>query len=120
VAMFGKTMKTARISKGLTLRELGAKVDYPISALSEIENGTRRMPDNEQLLLKTTQLLGIDLSQAKDEIEVDSFKCYPYRLIRIFRSNEKLAESFFKAIENISDDELVIIFMDILKKIKED
>lgn len=36
---FGKRLKKARIKRGVTVQELGAKIDYSPSTISNVENG---------------------------------------------------------------------------------
>ena len=52
---------TARLSKGLTLRELAARVGMPYSTLSKLENG--KMSFTYDKLIRLAQGLGIDLQE---------------------------------------------------------
>jgi transcriptional regulator with XRE-family HTH domain len=106
---FGKTLKAARIKAGLSLRKLGEAVGYPFSALSEIENGTRGMPGDMAVLAKITNILGISLSEAKREIEMDETRREPSRLENIFRNNEEFAAEFCRETDPLSDEELLAV-----------
>jgi transcriptional regulator with XRE-family HTH domain len=104
---FGKTLKAARIRAGLSLRRLGAAAGYPFSALSEIENGTRRMPDNPALLARVAGLLGIDLPEARRELELDWARRKPLRLEHLLRNYPEFAAEFYRATDHMGDEELL-------------
>ena len=54
---FGETLKKERVSKKLTLRELGSKVGISVSYLSDIEHGRKNPPDLE-VVRKMEDFLG--------------------------------------------------------------
>jgi transcriptional regulator with XRE-family HTH domain len=57
----GQALHTARLAKGLTLRELAARVGMPYSTLSKLENG--KMSFTYDKLIRLAQGLGIDLQE---------------------------------------------------------
>ena len=57
----GLALHAARLSKGLTLRELAARVGMPYSTLSKLENG--KMSFTYDKLIRLAQGLGIDLQE---------------------------------------------------------
>ncbi len=57
----GQALHSARLSKGLTLRELAARVGMPYSTLSKLENG--KMSFTYDKLIRLAQGLGIDLQE---------------------------------------------------------
>ena len=70
--MIGHALHEARLSKGLTLRGLAAKVPMSYSGLSEIEKGKK--PPTSELIWGIAQALGTPLSvilaEASDLLEV--------------------------------------------------
>jgi len=57
----GQALHSARVSKGLTLRELAGRVGMPYSTLSKLENG--KMSFTYDKLIRLAQGLGIDLQE---------------------------------------------------------
>ncbi|MDR1656151.1 MAG: helix-turn-helix domain-containing protein [Deltaproteobacteria bacterium] len=115
---FGKTLKNARIKKGLSLRRLGDMVNYPFSVLSEIENGNRNIPaENEALLQALTEVLDIDLAAAREEISVDAYSRKPIRLEQLFRKDENFAATFYRETEKMSDDEIIKMLTEAINKL---
>ncbi|MBV9528727.1 MAG: helix-turn-helix transcriptional regulator [Sphingomonas sp.] len=57
----GQALRSARIAKGLTLRELAGRVGMPYSTLSKLENG--KMSFTYDKLIRLAQGLGIDLQE---------------------------------------------------------
>lgn len=57
----GQALHNARVSKGLTLRELAGRVGMPYSTLSKLENG--KMSFTYDKLIRLAQGLGIDLQE---------------------------------------------------------
>lgn len=53
-------MQAARLMRGLTLEELGARIDYSHAALSYIEQGQTKNP-TPRLIQRLTSILGIDI-----------------------------------------------------------
>jgi transcriptional regulator with XRE-family HTH domain len=104
---FGSTLKAARIKAGLTLRKLGDAVNYPFNALSEIENGTRRVPINTPLLEKLAQILALNLNEARKELATDENKRMPLRVESLLRNNEEFALEFYCQTNKLSDEELL-------------
>jgi len=57
----GQALHSARVAKGLTLRELAGRVGMPYSTLSKLENG--KMSFTYDKLIRLAQGLGIDLQE---------------------------------------------------------
>lgn len=57
----GDALRSARLAKGLTLRDLAARVGMPYSTLSKLENG--KMSFTYDKLIRLAQGLGIDLQE---------------------------------------------------------
>ena len=64
ITRFGAFVKHNRESKGWTQTDLGAKIGINSSAISRIENGTKRLPPKKLILI--SQLFEIELSKAKE------------------------------------------------------
>jgi transcriptional regulator with XRE-family HTH domain len=61
----GEFIHNHRIENGLTLTQLGAKLDIDSGALSKIENGKKRL--DEKTLPKLAEVFELDLDELKEE-----------------------------------------------------
>ncbi len=59
---FGKTIREARLAKGMTQAELGSLLGYSSMAISHFEKGTRSIREDE--LVKMTHILGLNRTHA--------------------------------------------------------
>lgn len=116
---FGKMVKTARLAKDLTLRKLGNLIHYPFSLISEIENGTRTMPDNPQLLESLVNTLGLDMNTAKQQIRQDYVQHKPAKLVMNLMQRDQFAATFCRASEEMTEDEICEAIINALNNRKE-
>jgi transcriptional regulator with XRE-family HTH domain len=66
----GEKLRTLRQRRGLTLRELGDRLDVDYGYVGRMERG-EKIP-NLEMLLKISDLFGVSLDQlARDELELD-------------------------------------------------
>lgn len=56
---FGEFLKNLRINCGLTLRDVCSKTNYDFSNWSKIERGVLSPPNNEEVLKKWANVLGL-------------------------------------------------------------
>jgi len=72
----GQLIKSLRKEKGLTLTQLGAKLNIDSGALSKIENGKRKL--DEKALPKLAEEFNLDLQELKNEYfsEIIALKIY--------------------------------------------
>ena len=68
---FGEYIRMLRNSKGLTLTQLGAKLDLDSANLSKIENGIREF--DEKRLSKLSRVFELDIEKLKTEFFSDVF-----------------------------------------------
>lgn len=116
---FGEMIKAARLTKELTLRKLGVLISYPFSIISEIENGTRQMPDNEPLLKSLVSILEIDVGEAKKQIKLDKIQRNPTKLVNSLMNNDQFAAEFCRATEEMSEEKLRELILNAIKSRKE-
>lgn len=94
---FGLFLRTWRLKRRYTLRELAARVGLSFSYIYEMETGTRRPPD-DLWLPYLAEALNIDLREVKNaacsEIERVILECAPERPIEIRRLAHALAENW--------------------------
>jgi len=74
---FGEYIRKLRGSKGLTLTQLGAKLNLDSANLSKIENGIREF--DEKRLLKLAEVFELDLNDLKTEFFSHEFAKKMYR-----------------------------------------
>lgn len=72
----GEFIHNLRIENGLTLTQLGAKLELDSGALSKIENGKKRL--DEKTLPKLAEVFKLDFEELKEEFvsEQIAFKVY--------------------------------------------
>lgn len=72
----GEFIHNLRIENGLTLTQLGAKLELDSGALSKIENGKKRL--DEKTLPKLAEVFNLDFEELKEEFvsEQIAFKVY--------------------------------------------
>jgi transcriptional regulator with XRE-family HTH domain len=87
----GQALRQARVSKGLTLRELAARVGMPYSTLSKLENG--KMSFTYDKLIRLAQGLGIDLQELMSGASDQPATSSPGRRSVTRAGEEPLAES---------------------------
>ena len=68
---FGEYIKQLRTEKGLTLTQLGAKLNLDSANLSKIENGKREF--DEKRLTQLAKVFNLDLQELKTEFFSDLF-----------------------------------------------
>ena len=68
---FGEYIRRLRNSKGLTLTQLGAKLNLDSANLSKIENGIREF--DEKRLSKLSKVFELDFEELKTEFFSDAF-----------------------------------------------
>lgn len=68
---FGEYIKQLRTEKGLTLTQLGAKLNLDSANLSKIENGKRDF--DEKRLTQLAEVFNLDLQELKTEFFSDLF-----------------------------------------------
>lgn len=68
---FGEYIKELRTEKGLTLTQLGAKLNLDSANLSKIENGKREF--DEKRLTQLAEVFNLDLQELKTEFFSDLF-----------------------------------------------
>jgi len=64
-ANLGEYIRQLRINNGLTLTQLGARLNIDSGALSKIETGKKRL--DESYLPKLAEIFSLDLNELKDE-----------------------------------------------------
>ena len=69
---FGEYIKQLRTEKGLTLTQLGAKLNLDSANLSKIENGKRDF--DEKRLTQLAEVFNLDLQELKTEFFRDLFE----------------------------------------------
>lgn len=74
---FGEYIRQLRNSKGLTLTQLGAKLNLDSANLSKIENGIREF--DEKRLSKLSKVFKLDIEELKTEYFSDAFAKKLYR-----------------------------------------
>jgi len=87
----GQALKSARLAKGLTLRQLAARVAMPYSTLSKLENG--KMSFTYDKLIRLAQGLGIDLQELMGSAGEQPPASAPGRRSVTRAGEEPLAES---------------------------
>ena len=68
---FGEYIKQLRTEKGLTLTQLGAKLNLDSANLSKIENGKRDF--DEKRLTQLAEVFNLDIQELKTEFFSDLF-----------------------------------------------
>lgn len=104
---FGQLLSDLRRGKGLTLRRLGGLANISPSYLSEIENGTKLPPKEDNKLENLALILGIDFQALKKKaaLERDIQKSSGV-FERIFGQDNDLAMSLYRQTEESSQEEL--------------
>jgi len=115
---FGETLKKARITKQFTLRQLGALVGYPHSLLSEIENGTRPMPDNQELFMALIKTLEINFEMGMEQVKIDRMRRNPNKVVKNLMNDTQFATAFYRASEEMDTDELRELILKALNRNK--
>ncbi|HWU91778.1 MAG TPA: XRE family transcriptional regulator [Sphingomicrobium sp.] len=87
----GHALHSARVAKGLTLRELASRVGMPYSTLSKLENG--KMSFTYDKLIRLAQGLGIDLQELMSGNAEQPATSAPGRRSVTRAGEEPLAES---------------------------
>jgi transcriptional regulator with XRE-family HTH domain len=87
----GQALRFARMSRGLTLRELAARVGMPYSTLSKLENG--KMSFTYDKLIRLAQGLGTDLQELMSSNGDQPAASNPGRRSVTRAGEEPLAES---------------------------
>jgi Predicted transcription factor, homolog of eukaryotic MBF1 len=77
MASFGQFIKTEREKQGWTQTEFGAKIGINSSAVSRIENGTKKI--SKEKLSKLAELFQIDMQEIVDLFFGDKFATEAYR-----------------------------------------
>jgi transcriptional regulator with XRE-family HTH domain len=120
---FGEFLAEKRRERGLTLRKLGALAKISASYLSEIENGSKPPPKEQEKLNNLAIVLGVDLllfkkkATAQRDIEKSTgiFE-------KLFGHNTELAMSLYRQTEDKSEqdlDELKDLFEQAIQNWKE-
>ena len=103
---FGKMLGTARKTKNITLRKLGQLVGMSPSYLSEIENGRRMPPRDEEKLHDLALVLNLDEGELAETARRERVRKSPKVFEKLFSANEDLAWGLYRAAEDASDDDL--------------
>lgn len=115
MSIFGKMIEEARRQKRLTLRKLGQLVGLAPSFLSEIENGKRLPPKDEDKINDLAIVLNVDADKLIDAAREDRVKLKP----KIFeRLDRDLAWGLCRESEAVSDDTLQKAFTRALEILK--
>ncbi len=114
--VFGTLMREGRTALQITLRELALKVGCTPSYLSEVENGLRSAPKDDELVYRIASELHIPAVQALEAAKNDRERRDMKFIRDLFASDDQLAASYCRARETCSDDELKNIFKEIFEK----
>jgi transcriptional regulator with XRE-family HTH domain len=115
---FGEMLETARKTKKITLRKLGQLVGLSPSFLSEIENGRRLPPRNENKVHDLAIVLNIDKEEFAEAAQRERIKKNPKLFERLFSADQDLAWGLYREAEDATDDDLQRIFKRALKDLE--
>lgn len=100
----GEFIHNLRTESGLTLTQLGAKLDIDSGALSKIENGKKRL--DEKALPKLAEVFELDIDNLKEEYVSEQIA---YKIFESGCSNNVL---------NLAEEKIVYIKQQNLKQTK--
>lgn len=115
MSIFGKMIEEARKQKKLTLRKLGQLVGLAPSFLSEIENGKRLPPKDENKINDLAIVLSVDADNLLRAAREDRVKLKPKLFERL---DHDLAWGLCRESEDVSDDTLQKAFAKALEIIR--
>lgn len=113
---FQQLLKSARIARKMTLRELGEALNRSPSLLSEIETGKRLPPRIKTLLESWSRVLGLDYVEVYKLAHQTRKLKTNKRISRLLKQDDEFAVAFSKAAENMSDEELKTTLLNALRQ----
>lgn len=99
-------LRKARLAKGLTFREVAQFVGISPGNVSEIENGRRLPPKDENILGKFAKLLGIDRNTLVRSAQITRKAKTDDTIGNVLAEDPELALSFYRMVED-KDSETV-------------
>lgn len=99
-------LRKARLAKGLTFREVAQFVGISPGNVSEIENGRRLPPKDENILGKFAKLLGIDRDALVRSAQITRKAKTDDTIGNVLAEDPELALSFYLMVED-KDSETV-------------
>ena len=99
-------LRKARLAKGLTFREVAQFVGISPGNVSEIENGRRLPPKDENILGKFAKLLGIDSDALVRSAQITRKAKTDDTIGNVLAEDPELALSFYRMVED-KDSETV-------------
>ncbi|WP_298030358.1 helix-turn-helix transcriptional regulator [uncultured Desulfovibrio sp.] len=99
-------LRKARLAKGLTFREVAQFVGISPGNVSEIENGRRLPPKDENILGKFAKLLGIDRDALVRSAQITRKAKTDDTIGNVLAEDPELALSFYRMVED-KDSETV-------------
>jgi transcriptional regulator with XRE-family HTH domain len=104
---YGKQVRKYRIDKGMTLREMAAKLDVTPAFLSSVETGRRPVP--EKVCTKTARLLDLDVAEHA-ELKRLADASRPQVKVRFEESgDQEVAAMFARRFGELDDDDKAAI-----------
>lgn len=114
---FTKMLEQGRKARGVTLRKLSQLVDLSPSFLSDMENGRRKPPKDEEKLKDIALVLGIDSQKFSEAARIERMKDGEHIFKRLFRNDQELAYGLCRAVEDSSDTDLQDAFKELIKSL---
>jgi len=97
---FAGMLREARLSKGLTFREVAQFVGISPGNISEIENGRRLPPKDEHILTKFAKLLGLDREALISSAQITRKVKTDDTIGNVLACDPELALSFYRMVED--------------------
>jgi transcriptional regulator with XRE-family HTH domain len=113
---FSTMIRDARRDRGLTLRELSAKVECAPSFLSELENGLRAAPKDVDVLKRIADGLELSYEALCKAADNEKRRRDVKPLRDLFIKDDKLASLYCRVQENWNEDIVKLVLWEAFKK----
>lgn len=118
-AFLSSLVKQARKAQRITLRTLGESVGCAASFLSEVENGIRPAPKDENFLIKLANALSLEKDVVVEAARRDRERRNPKRLRDLLSKDDELAACFYRVSDSLTDEQLRAVLLKAFKDYQE-